>query len=99
MANKPANPFVNRKRKEKTMKSGLGLVFVIAALLLPSHLSFAHPGGTDDLGCHHCWTNCSLWGLYYGQYHCHRPRPYNTKTVKLEKDTHFEQKDQYESSN
>jgi hypothetical protein len=30
------------------------------------------PGGLDARGGHHCWTNCSRYGLYTGQYHCHR---------------------------
>lgn len=32
----------------------------------------ASPGGLDYRGGHHCWTNCGAYGLYYGQYHCHR---------------------------
>ena len=32
----------------------------------------ASPGGLDSQGGHHCWTNCAAYGLYYGQYHCHR---------------------------
>jgi hypothetical protein len=32
----------------------------------------ASPGGLDYRGGHHCWTNCRAYGLYYGQYHCHR---------------------------
>jgi hypothetical protein len=32
----------------------------------------ASPGGLDARGGHHCWTNCQVYGLYYGQYHCHR---------------------------
>jgi hypothetical protein len=30
------------------------------------------PGGLDARGGHHCWTSCSKYGKYYGQYHCHR---------------------------
>lgn len=35
---------------------------------------FAHPGRTDSSGCHTCRTNCSSWGLSYGEYHCHRSK-------------------------
>lgn len=31
----------------------------------------AHPGKTDSNGCHTCWTNCEIYGLEYGEYHCH----------------------------
>lgn len=34
----------------------------------------AHPGNTDYLGCHTCYTNCSSWRLNYFQYHCHSPK-------------------------
>ncbi len=34
----------------------------------------AHPGNTDSLGCHTCRTNCSSWGLYVGEYHCHQSK-------------------------
>ena len=32
---------------------------------------FAHPGRTDERGCHVCRKNCIQWGLSNGQYHCH----------------------------
>lgn len=38
----------------------------------------AHPGRTDSNGGHTCHTNCTKWGLEYGQYHYHSK---NTKTV------------------
>lgn len=45
----------------------------VAVLLLTSPLSVpASPGGLDSRGGHHCWTNCARYGLYTGQYHCHR---------------------------
>ena len=31
----------------------------------------AHPGGTDDEGCHHCRSDCQKWGLEADQRHCH----------------------------
>ncbi|WP_128102327.1 copper amine oxidase N-terminal domain-containing protein [Paenibacillus sp. DCT19] len=45
---------------------------VLSLFLLTSATSvFAHPGRTDSNGGHTCWTNCSKWGLEYGQYHYH----------------------------
>ncbi len=35
----------------------------------------AHPGDLDSYDCHTCYTNCTTWGLSYGQYHCHNPKP------------------------
>lgn len=32
----------------------------------------SHSGGLDYRGGHHCWTRCSRYGMYTGQYHCHR---------------------------
>jgi hypothetical protein len=46
----------------------------IIFLLLPFCV-FAHPGNTDNNGCHTCLTNCSSWGLSYGEYHCHSALP------------------------
>jgi hypothetical protein len=48
------------------------LVFFL--FLLPDSPVLAHPGNTDALGCHTCRTNCSNWGLSYGEYHCHNNR-------------------------
>lgn len=31
----------------------------------------AHPGGTDEEGCHHCRSNCDEWELEQDEYHCH----------------------------
>ncbi len=41
------------------------------ALLAAVPPAGAHPGRTNSSGCHTCRTNCSKWGLRYGQYHCH----------------------------
>ena len=41
---------------------------------------FAHPGGTDEFGCHTCRTNCESWGLEYGEYHCHNAKTPIKKT-------------------
>jgi len=40
-------------------------------------LSLAHPGGTAADGGHYCWTNCSYYGVPYGERHFH----YKTLTV------------------
>jgi hypothetical protein len=37
-----------------------------------THATAASPGGLDRRGGHHCWTRCGRYGLYRGQYHCHR---------------------------
>lgn len=34
----------------------------------------AHPGNTDQYGCHTCKTNCPAWGLKKGEYHCHKAK-------------------------
>ncbi len=48
--------------------------FALSVLILGTAFTpvTASPGGLDARGGHHCWTNCARWGLYYGQYHCHR---------------------------
>lgn len=48
-------------------------LFAIVVILSPS-IILAHPGNTDNSGCHTCWTNCPAWGLSYGEYHCHTPK-------------------------
>lgn len=45
-------------------------VLLVTAMLASSVA--ASPGGLDARGGHHCWTNCARYGLYTGQYHCHR---------------------------
>lgn len=44
----------------------LGLI-----LLFTSTIALAHPGRTDSRGGHTCRTNCTKWGLDYGEYHYH----------------------------
>jgi hypothetical protein len=41
--------------------------FLLAFPLIVS----AHPGNTAADGMHYCWTNCSYWGVEYGQRHSH----------------------------
>jgi len=45
--------------------------FIVLLLFLFPTGVMAHPGRTDSSGCHVCRTNCSKWGLYNGQRHCH----------------------------
>lgn len=60
-----------------------GLITILMLFLSPR--VYAHPGNTDSLGCHTCSTNCTDWGLYYGEYHCHDSdyysSPYTTPYV------------------
>lgn len=48
------------------------LLVALLTLLIMTWRVMASPGGLDYRGGHHCWTNCSAYSLYYGQYHCHR---------------------------
>lgn len=52
----------------------LCLLVGLSSLRGTSEPAFAHPGGTDSSGCHHCRTNCAKWGYKTGQYHCHGGR-------------------------
>lgn len=49
--------------------------FIITIILLLSlftlNIAEAHPWRTDSIWCHTCRTNCSDWGLYHWEYHCH----------------------------
>lgn len=40
----------------------------------------AHPGNTDSNGGHTCRTNCSSWGLQYGEYHYHNETTNNSNS-------------------
>lgn len=54
------------------MKKGKKIVFMLFLIMLLLNVKvYAHPGNTDSNGCHTCKKNCSSWGLYDGQYHCH----------------------------
>jgi len=48
------------------------ILFLIAFSVVS--ITSAHPGRTDEYGCHTCRTNCERWGLSYGEYHCHKPK-------------------------
>ncbi|GIO31088.1 MULTISPECIES: copper amine oxidase N-terminal domain-containing protein [Paenibacillus] len=52
--------------KKRLLTSSFALLF-----LFSSTVATAHPGRTDANGGHTCWTNCSRWGLEYGEYHYH----------------------------
>ncbi len=49
----------------------IGYLMVGILVIVSPVVVFAHRGGTDANGCHTCKTNCSKYGLYNGQYHCH----------------------------
>lgn len=71
---------------KKLNKVSFVVSMVFAATFLFSENVSAHPGNTDSSGCHTCRTNCSSWGLYSGEYHCHNakssPQPYEPITSK-----------------
>ncbi len=48
-------------------------LFVVSFFLITENAQ-AHPGNTDNSGGHTCRTNCSQWGLSYGEYHYHNSR-------------------------
>lgn len=52
----------------------LTLLTLLLYFIFHPIVSFAHPGRTDSSGCHTCKTNCSNWGLSYGEYHCHNSK-------------------------
>lgn len=45
-------------------------IFILLQILF-INISLAHPWRTDSNWCHTCRTNCSDWGLYNWEYHCH----------------------------
>ena len=48
---------------------------ILFSLVIISPLPlYAHPGRTESSGCHTCKTNCTNWGLSYGEYHCHNSK-------------------------
>jgi hypothetical protein len=54
------------------MKLCIGILTALSIILIGlSYDVSAHPGGTDINGGHSCWTDCSSWGLNYGEYHYH----------------------------
>lgn len=66
------------------------LIGALALLIIPAttignstggHAHSATPGGLDSRGGHHCWTRCGRYGMYTGQYHCHRS-PCNRRDIR-----------------
>lgn len=55
-------------QKMKMLK--IFLLFSLLMALSPNYAD-AHPGRTDGNGGHTCRTNCTEWGLSYGEYHYH----------------------------
>ena len=49
----------------------LFLFILLFLYFIPVSDVYAHPGRTDEYGCHTCRTNCEKYGLEYGEYHCH----------------------------
>ena len=49
----------------------VSLLSIACLLLIKTPSVEAHPGRTDSSGGHTCRTNCSKWGLRFGQYHTH----------------------------
>ena len=47
------------------------LLLVSVMIFLVPKFAFAHPGRTASDGCHYCRTNCSSWGVPWGERHCH----------------------------
>lgn len=47
------------------------IYIILFIIILVTGVVFAHPGRTDSSGCHTCRTNCTSYGLEYGEYHCH----------------------------
>lgn len=68
------------------MKRAVLILSMVA--MIPSAV-WAHPGRTDSYGCHTCRTNCTKWGLDYGEYHCHRAKalPQPLEPIKSHKST------------
>lgn len=66
------------RRTPRLMRGNLLFLIVIVTFTVsfgPTiSLSSAHPGRTDFVGCHTCRTHCPNWGLFYGEYHCHRSK-------------------------
>lgn len=54
-------------KKTLTIALLMGFLSPISAL--------AHPGKTDKYGCHVCRSDCEMWNLKVGQYHCHKNQP------------------------
>ncbi|WP_411954781.1 YHYH domain-containing protein [Alkalibacillus sp. S2W] len=47
------------------------IILTMSIILLFPVSVFAHSGGTDSNGGHHCRTDCEKYGYEYGEYHYH----------------------------
>ena len=59
----------------KNKNNFLKIFISISMIMLPISV-FAHPGNTNESGCHYCRTNCAKWGLDNNEYHCHNGNTY-----------------------
>lgn len=57
-------------------KEKIGVLIFCSIFLFNFDIVLAHPGRTNDSGCHKCNTNCERWGLSSGEYHCHSGNSY-----------------------
>ncbi len=68
--------FVIQKITPRLLRGNL--IFLVSVVIFSVSFrptaTLAHPGRTDSVGCHTCRTNCPNWGLFYGEYHCHRSK-------------------------
>lgn len=53
------------------MRRMLFVVVMLYGALVGTTLAGAHPGGTDDEGCHACRSSCGEWNLEEDERHCH----------------------------
>ena len=56
-------------------------IFLLFTLIVAPNTLFAHSGGIDSRGGHHCRTNCEDQGYYTNQYHYH-PEKMDEKQLK-----------------
>ena len=62
---------MNFHRKQIYQRLGVALLLFCSFLLINPASVSAHFGNTDSSGGHTCRTNCSKYGLEYGEYHTH----------------------------
>lgn len=71
---------MRKGRRAVLIVAALGMLGGGGAVTVGGGAASASPGGLDSSGGHHCWTRCGRYGLYRGQYHCHRS-PCNRRTI------------------
>jgi hypothetical protein len=57
------------------MRTFIKILFFFIIIINTTSIGLFHPGRTDSNGGHHCYTNCSKWGLSQGEYHYHNQKP------------------------